>query len=1017
MASIHSVLHCAKTLFGKGLGGATALAVMIALSLSGPAAAQQKSERAYVFGNSLINHATDSDETTVPHWMALMAREAGHQFRLSGQWGFIRDFTRSFPPQPNWSFRRVRNAWFNERSSFGRANLTNVWVNPANFIQFNSVDTPYDGENPTNISPLAATAELLTWVAIEAPDVGMYIYEGWPEMNSITRSFPPTQSALANYHQHAMGDYAVWFDDYVASLRAALPGQDVNLIPVSRVLSRVMTETALSELPALTFYSDDAPHGTAALYLMAAMVTYNTIYDEPVPDAFRPPSSIAPELRATFPIVRDAIWQAVQEWKANAPEGNVFSTGPVSAPQQQAPAEFAEEEGEGAEGQVPPNRFPAQPTSYDEQLSNPPLAMGLNGISDWSTQHPFLDMMKSARPWIGHSNDQWGAFENEDIVKAGLLDDLGWPLALPEGARAIEAIIMTDQTEEATHLAGRYVLRYDGKGTLDVTGRAQVVSRKDGEIVFDYQPGEGLVAIVIVNTDPNDHLRNISIVREDYLALYESGARFNPLWLAKIENVRSLRFMDWMSTNGSVSSTWDRRPTVDHYSYVPLGVPAEVMIDLVNLIGADPWFNMPHMADDDYLRQFAQLVKDTLNPELKVYVEYSNEVWNFVFPQAHYAAEQARIRWRRKAGDDAWMQFYGMRSAQMAQIWTEVFGEDRADQLIPVIATHTGWIGLEESALNAQLWQDESADNWPPYVYFKAYAVTGYFGFEMGNEEGAPDVLDWLAQSADTARQNGQGRGLSGRQLDAFVEENKYEAANKLVDAGLREGSFGELVNEIFPTHAKIADEHGLTLVMYEGGTHVSVSGEFSRSDTLIEFFKQFNYSEEMSGLYRDLLIGWKAAGGTIFNAFVDVSFPSQYGSWGALRHLQDDNPRWTALMNFNAGNEAWWEARDPNAFTGGRVLYGSAETDELNGTPKADLMDGAGGDDVFIPGGGIDKLIGGDGFDAVLLAGGPADYGFRRDEGHLIILGESGEVHLDGVEMLWFEAEEDLAIMTEDLR
>jgi hypothetical protein len=32
------------------------------------------------------------------------------------------------------------------------------------------------------------------------------------------------------------------------------------------------------------------------------------------------------------------------------------------------------------------------------------------------------------------------------------------------------------------------------------------------------------------------------------------------------------------------------------------------------------------------------------------------------------------------------------------------------------------------------------------------------------------------------------------------------------------------------------------------------------------------------------------------FNAFVDVAAPSRWGSWGALRHLTDDNPRWQVL-------------------------------------------------------------------------------------------------------------------------
>lgn len=52
----------------------------------------------------------------------------------------------------------------------------------------------------------------------------------------------------------------------------------------------------------------------------------------------------------------------------------------------------------------------------------------------------------------------------------------------------------------------------------------------------------------------------------------------------------------------------------------------EAMLDLANRLDADPWFCIPHLADDDFVRRFAELVKQRLEPERSVYVEYSNEV-------------------------------------------------------------------------------------------------------------------------------------------------------------------------------------------------------------------------------------------------------------------------------------------------------------------------------------------------------------------------------------------------------
>jgi hypothetical protein len=44
------------------------------------------------------------------------------------------------------------------------------------------------------------------------------------------------------------------------------------------------------------------------------------------------------------------------------------------------------------------------------------------------------------------------------------------------------------------------------------------------------------------------------------------------------------------------------------------------------------------------------------------------------------------------------------------------------------------------------------------------------------------------------------------------------------------------------------------------------------------------------------MIAGWQLQSDAPFNAFVDIYRPGKWGSWGALRHLGDDNPRWDAL-------------------------------------------------------------------------------------------------------------------------
>jgi hypothetical protein len=517
-------------------------------------------------------------------------------------------------------------------------------------------------------------------------------------------------------------------------------------------------------------------------------------------------------------------------------------------------------------------------------LDDPWLGIGLSGISDWSTQHPFIDIMKTARPWLGHTADQWGVWDAARFAKEGYLDADGWLTAMPPGLDRVEALILTDQPPEAQSLAGRYRVTYDGTGNLTVNGLATDIRRMADGLWFSYQPGPGLVAVSISATDPADPIRNITVMREDLIPAHEAGETFNPDWLRVISDMRSLRFMDMMQTTGSLQVTWSDRPKPGDFTYGWRGVPVEVMVDLSNRVGADPWLTLPHMADDDYVTAFATYVRDHLRPGLMVYAEWSNEVWNFSFPQAQWADDQAQARWGDQ-GENAWMQFAGLRAAQVADIWGNVFGPAADDRLVRVVATHTAWLGLEDQLLNAPLAQAEGLP--PPYLSFDAYAVTGYFGHDLASEEMAPQLRDWIAQGT-------------------AVEQ---------VTQTLRQGSVDTLLHEFWPYHARVARAHDLRLVMYEGGTHLVGQGPVVDDQAITDFLTSYNYSPEMADLYATVMAGWQDAGGTMFNQFVDVAAPSKWGSWGALRHLDDMNPRWATIDAFNAGMPVRWESRDPGSF------------------------------------------------------------------------------------------------------
>ncbi|MFP4273861.1 MAG: calcium-binding protein, partial [Paracoccaceae bacterium] len=616
------------------------------------------------------------------------------------------------------------------------------------------------------------------------------------------------------------------------------------------------------------------------------------------------------------------------------------------------------------------------------------------GVKDWSTQHPFLDLMKTARPWIGHKPGQWGGFTGEDLRAGGYLDAQGWPRDLPEDAQRLEALVLTDQPAEAEGLAGTYVLRWKGEGEVQVAGRSRLVSHRPHEIVFNYTPGEGLVGVRVLSTDPEgtgDHVRDITLVRQEHLALHEAGALFNPDWIDRVADLRAVRFLDWMATNGSEETGWEDRPRVSDATYAWRGVPLEVMLRLANEIGADPWFTLPHKADDDHVRRFARAVRAGLDPRLVAHVEWSNEVWNGIFPQFDWVREQAAARWGDAAGNDAGMQFAGARAAEVMRIWTEVFGDAAPDRLKRVVAVHTGWPGLEEPLLEAPLWVAEEPGRAPPVDWFDAYAVTGYVGYELGRDEWAPRILEWL-------------------------EEESREAVVTRAAQVIRDGSMQERTGQHWTHHAEVARRHGLELLMYEGGTHVVGHGRWVRDDTLTEFFTHFNYTEEMGAIHRELLDRWRDVGGTLFNAFVDVSGPSQWGSWGALRHLYDETPRWRELMAYNAEAPGWGETRAAGAFLHGVTRFASDAGERLEGTPEEDSLIGGPGDDTLVSHGGADRLHGGPGQDVAVLPGNAADYVFRRNDGAVLAEGPEHVSRLLEVEKILFADDPGLTFLTSSL-
>ncbi|MDM3870624.1 hypothetical protein QSV34_04595 [Porticoccus sp. W117] len=275
---------------------------------------RQSSIKNYLFGHSLINHVSPeapagNNETSVPHWLQKLAKAAGNKYYTAGQYGFLRNHA-ELPPKSQWGFSEVPTAWDPDLNgeSFSDVGFTSVILTAANFIQYQSPNTPFDGDNPTRSTPLTSTLEIIDWISLHSPSSDIYIYENWPDMAQYISSFPPSKREFSRYHAKTLGEFHEWWIQYQDQIREARPQKQVKMLPVGPVIASVLQLDPLNTIPATELYEDDAPHGKPTIYFLAALVTYMGIYGEQSPDNLKIPSSIHPLVKEHYQNISQHIW-------------------------------------------------------------------------------------------------------------------------------------------------------------------------------------------------------------------------------------------------------------------------------------------------------------------------------------------------------------------------------------------------------------------------------------------------------------------------------------------------------------------------------------------------------------------------------------------------------------------------------------------------------------------------------------------------------------------------------------
>lgn len=526
-----------------------------------------------------------------------------------------------------------------------------------------------------------------------------------------------------------------------------------------------------------------------------------------------------------------------------------------------------------------------------------PMGMNLAGIADWEAGFPFKNMLWGARPWLTRNSAGDGPWDTGHL---GLLplDPDGYPLELPATLPGVDAPQHV-MTLIANQRPGLYVILHDGEGELAGDLGLRITASAPGRLEAEIGSAQYAV-IVIRRSTRGNHVRNLRIVPAEF---ENDDLRANPFLPEFVEFCRpfhALRFMDWQSTNNALNTRWDDRRTTTFYTQTGFngdpfgfwgapvpdwqrrwgsGVSIDLCIQICNTVRADAWLCVPHLADDACIEAMARHVKARLDPRLRVYVEFSNEIWNWQFQQAGWmlrsklagdlCAAAGRNVWEgtpefiadgsvASGGGKDHPERIGALFRRCFAIWERVFDGDDRRRLVRVAAVQAGWFDTAQRTLRWCL-EHGGCD---------ALSPAGYFGPDDAVYE------RWAAAGA------------------ALTADQVVDDMAAVIEASA----------EDIAAYGRLARDSGVALINYEAGQHIQPKGQAELPYNPALGAAQSH--PRMYDLYLRNIALWREAGCSLFGAFSSVGRQgTRWGSWGHLARYDQplaEAPKMRALLDAN---------------------------------------------------------------------------------------------------------------------
>ncbi len=435
-------------------------------------------------------------------------------------------------------------------------------------------------------------------------------------------------------------------------------------------------------------------------------------------------------------------------------------------------------------------------------------------------------------------------------------------------------------------------------------------------------------------------------------------------------------------------------------------IPLKHITEFSNEIGCDCWINIHAGARDPLIQYIAEYMRDNLRSDLKLYVEFANECWNNLFPEQTLRCSAAAYplletvgtgtvssvkgsniltisggsfldqigpgsgitNTRITVGDYGYFvnlssatattvqinqaglnrsdaietvnnqpwayattgsgrnyEGYRILSTNMHTIFETAFA-GQLDRLERVCGTQLANTGATSAILSNTWWQGEPGYR-PSEDTYDVLACNLYFGVSFFQNQANKDEIKRLWDLPDA-------QGAYDHYADVMFD--RCDAQYKI------DRDHGDVVNQI-KSQQPFADQYGLRIVNYEGGTHIIHGPVINLPDdqSILDSFEGFLSSAQATEVFEywaDMHIRY--LGGPI-EQFTFIGPWSEFGFWGMFpRYGYETDSRIEVILGFvNYGG--WWLDTEPPRWAKIRDLD-NANGVTIAGSGTLDLSDWA---------------------------------------------------------------------------